>query len=253
MNMTYLRIELTRILRDPTNVFFTAILPAFFFVIFGAVTEYKDASVGNGNVGMYVMISMAAYGAVTATVSVGGMAAVERLQGWGRQLGLTPLRDSTFIAVKALVAMIVAAIPVTLVFALGYFTSARGTASAWIGSALISLAGSAVFALFGLFVGIAFRSETAVGVASGLTVVFAFLGNLFMPLSGFMLQVARFTPLYGYASLARYPVTEGYLVSNVGQAATYEAIWIPLANVAVWLTIFAALTAHFVRGGRQRQ
>ena len=46
--------------------------------------DWADADAGNGNVAMHTMISMAAYGAVTATVGVGGMAAVERMQGWGR-------------------------------------------------------------------------------------------------------------------------------------------------------------------------
>ena len=39
----------------------------------------------------------------------------------------------------------------------------------------------------------------------------AFLGNVFTPMSGFMLDLGRFTPLYGYAALARFPLTDGHL------------------------------------------
>ena len=72
-------------------------LPAFFYLIFGARRSYSTEDAGNGNVAMLIMISMAAYGAVTATTGIGGEAAVERMQGWGRQLGLTPLRDSSYV------------------------------------------------------------------------------------------------------------------------------------------------------------
>ena len=41
--------------------------------------------------------------------------------------------------------------------------------------------------------------------------ILAFLGNIFFPLSGVMLTIAKFTPLYGYVALARYPLTEGHL------------------------------------------
>ena len=46
----------------------------------------------------------------------------------------------------------------------------------------------------------------------------AFLGNVFTPMSGLLLDIGRLTPLYGYAALARFPLTEGYLPD--GSAAT---------------------------------
>ena len=39
----------------------------------------------------------------------------------------------------------------------------------------------------------------------------SFLGNVFTPMYGLILDIGRFTPLYGYAALARYPITEGDL------------------------------------------
>ncbi|WP_374971300.1 ABC transporter permease [Terrabacter sp. BE26] len=248
MNATYTLLELRRITRDWSGTFFTAVLPAFFYLIFGSTVDAKSATAGNGNVAMYVMISMAAYGAVTATTSIGGHAAVERQQGWGRQLGLTPLADSSYIGMKALIAMTVAAVPILLTFALGAATGAHGSAAAWAFSALLCLVGSAVFAVYGLLVGTAFRSEAAVGAASGSLVIFAFLGNVFVPLSGTMLEIARFTPLYGYVGLARYPLTEGQLSATVS-----DPLWLLVANVVVWLTVFGTLAVVFVRRGRERQ
>jgi ABC-2 type transport system permease protein len=197
---------------------------------------------------MYVMISMAAYGAVTATTSIGGSAAVERQQGWGRQLGLTPLADSSYIAMKAVVAMTVAALPILLTYTLGALTGARGSTRAWALSALLCLVCSSVFAVYGLLIGTAFRSEAAVGAASGTMVIFAFLGNLFIPLSGPLLAIAKFTPLYGYAGLARYPLSEGYLADG-----TSDPLWLLVANVLAWLLVFGSLAVFFVRRGRERQ
>jgi len=253
MNATFTGLELRRVFRDYVSMFFIAVLPAFFYLIFGAAQESSSEDAGNGNVAMYVMISMAAYGAVTATTGIGGMAAVERMQGWGRQLGLTPLRDRSYVLMKAVVAVAVAAIPITLIYLLGVLTDAEGSVGAWLLSALIVLAGAAVFALYGLVFGLALRSEAAVGAASGSLVILAFMGNIFFPLSGILLTLAKFTPLYGYVSLARYPVTEGYLFNISDGTVTHEALWVPVVNVSVWAVIFALLATWLVRRGRARQ
>jgi len=248
----YLGLELKRVTRDLVTMFFVAGLPAFFFLLFGASAGYSQEDAGNGNVAMYVMISMAAYGAVTATVGIGGMAAVERMQGWGRQLGLTPLRDGSYVAMKALVALAIATIPIALVYVLGLVTGSQGTLTAWLGSAVVLVVGAVMFSLYGLIFGLAFRSEAAVSAASGSLVVLGFLGNIFFPLTGWMLDLARFTPLYGYVQLARYPLTEGQVIDTEGNLL-HEALWMPLANVAVWTVILGALATWLVRRSRGRQ
>lgn len=253
INPTFTALELKRVFRDPVGLFFTAVLPAFMYVIFGATQSYKDESAGNGNVAMWIMVSMAAYGAVTATTSIGGLAAVEKMQGWGRQLGLTPMRDSTFVASKAATALTIAAIPIALIFGIGALTGAKGEARAWVLCALVVLGGAVVFALYGLAVGLAFRSENAVGAASGALVLFAFLGNVFVPLSGTLLDIARFTPLYGYVSLARRPITDGYVITQDGSAPELEPLWISVTNLGVWGVIFAVAAVLLVRRSRGRQ
>ena len=67
------------------------------YVVFGLGS---DDPVGSADVAMYVMVSMAAYGAVTATTGVAGSAALERTTGWGRQLALTPLRPLSFLGAQ---------------------------------------------------------------------------------------------------------------------------------------------------------
>ena len=146
MNPTLVGLELKRIGRDYVGLFFIAVLPAFMYVVFGAAQAFGDQDIGRGNVALYVMISMAVYGAVTATVSVGGMAAVERMQGWGRQLGLTPLRDTSYVGAKAIVAMAIACIPIGLIYGIGLATGAKGDLWVWFATAAITLFGAALFA-----------------------------------------------------------------------------------------------------------
>ncbi len=253
MNSTYLRLELKRFFRGATSVFFIAALPSLLYVIFGAAQSYSTQPAGNGNVSMYVLLSMAAYGAVTATVSIGGSAAVERMQGWGRQLGLTPLGDASFVATKAMVGLIVALIPVGLIYVIGAATGARGTLTVWLLGAVILLVGAGIFSIYGLIFGLVFRTESAVGAASGSLVILAFLGNLFFPLSGVLLTIAKFTPLYGYVSLARRALTDGYLVTADGAQMIFEPLWQPVTNVAVWTALFVVAALAAVRFGRRRQ
>jgi ABC-2 type transport system permease protein len=196
---------------------------------------------------MYVMISMAAYGAVTATTSVAGSAATEQVMGWGRQLGLTPMRPLAFVVAKAGVAMAVAAMPVTLIFAIGAGTGARGSWSDWVLAAAVVWLGSALFAIYGLAICLVFRGPNAPGIASGMIVVMAFLGNVFTPMDGLLLDIGRLTPLYGYAALARFPLTDGWLPVG-GQ----DPLWLPLANVLAWTVIFSLLAMWGVRRSRAR-
>jgi ABC-2 type transport system permease protein len=251
VNATFLGLEIKRVLRDYGSMFFIVILPGFLYVIFGAAQDYSQESAGNGNVAMYIMVSMAGYGAATATTSIGGRAAVERAQGWARQLGLTPLRDSGFVAVKTLLAAIIGLIPITITYLLGMATGAQGDARVWVISGLALGVGAIMWSLYGLCAGLAFRSEAAVGAASGVLVILAFLGNILVPLSGTLLAIAKWTPLYGYITLARYPLTDGNDFSGEGELIPV-ALWIPIANVVVWTMIFAITAMLLVRRGRGR-
>ncbi|MEM9562099.1 MAG: ABC transporter permease [Actinomycetota bacterium] len=253
MNLTYYRLELRRLRRDYVTMFFTAGLPAFLYVIFGASPDYGDDPVRDGNVAMWIMIAMAGYGAVTATTGIGGMAAVERMQGWGRQLGLTPLSDGGYVRIKAATAITIAAIPIALVYTIGAFTGAEAPLSVWIISAAILLVGATTFALYGLSFGLAFRSEAAVSAASGSLVVLSFLGNIFIPVSGWQLTLAKFTPLYGYVSLARRALTGGATIDTDTGDLIDVPLWQPLTNVVVWTAILAVAAVILVGRGRARQ
>ena len=55
-----------------------------------------------------MMIGLAGYGAIIGVLSLGGSVAVERTQGWLRQLRVTPLRPRRSSAVKAFTSTLIA-------------------------------------------------------------------------------------------------------------------------------------------------
>lgn len=251
MITAYIRVEFARHIRDGYNLFFALLLPAAMYLLFGNMPSYTDIDVGSGNVKFYIMVSMAAYGAAVSTVAIAGTVATETMQGWGRQIALTKMPPSSFVASKMIVAATVAAASAALVFVIGAATGAT-TSEAWVWpvSYLICLSGAMMFALYGIGVGMLFKSESALGLASGVMVFFAFFGNVFMPLEGGMLDAARFTPMYGLVALARYPLLKDI---PAGLDSAPDALWIPVANLVAWLLIFAAFAVAATRKAKARQ
>lgn len=235
----YIAMDFRRNLRNIGNSFFVIVLPTALFLFFGASMEWSGEPVGVGNVSSWTMIAIASYGAAMATTSMAGSAALEIQQGWGRQLALTAMPHGAFIAAKAAVSVGIAVLPVLVLNLAGVFTVADMPAGVWLATVGLTITGSLPFAFYGLAVGLSFRSDAAVGAATGVLVILSFLGNAFMPLEGVLLDIGRFTPMYGIVALARYPLTGGDLVS-MGGAAGHDPLWMVLANVAAWTVVFAA-------------
>ena len=87
-------------------------------------------------------------------------------------------------------------------------------------------------------------AQAAVGIAGASISIYAFLGQLFMPLGGALLAFGRFTPMYGAGSLATRALQKDIVYTAAGDI--HEALWVPVANIAVWSVIFvmACLAAH---------
>ncbi|HUX71991.1 MAG TPA: ABC transporter permease [Cellulomonadaceae bacterium] len=229
MNLTFLSIELRRLLRNRRTVIFTLIMPPMFFLIFGTAGSYRTTSAGHGNVTAYVMISMALYGAMLATTSGGAMVSVERAQGWSRQLRLTPLRPSVYIAIKVAVAMVLGLASVVVVYLVGLAEGAHADVSVWIVTGLTAWLGSIVFAAFGLFMGYLLPAENVMQILGPVLAVLSFAGGLFVPLGdGVFATIGKVTPLYGLAELVRAPL--------VGDGVTVTSV----ANVVLWAAVFGA-------------
>jgi ABC-2 type transport system permease protein len=228
-NLTVLRIELARMLRNRRTTIFTLVLPAMLYLIIGTNSTYGNESEGSGNVSAYILISMAAYGAALAATSGGAMVATERALGWSRQLRLTPLSPLAHIATKALVALGLGLGSVLAVNAIGIANGkAEMPVHVWVAAGLISWLGSIVFGAFGLFMGYLLPGENVMQVLGPLMAGLAAIGGLWFPIDAdtVMGHISALTPMYGLANLARWPLYGG--APHVG--------WV--LNLVVWLIVF---------------
>ena len=246
---TMLRVEALRQIRNPYTLAFTLGMPVAMYLLFGAGMSYGSAPAGNGNVAFYIMVSMAAYGTAVAMSSITSLAASESKQGWGRQLAMTPLRSAGYAATKLITAISFAALAALAVIVAGLLTGAEATDTwRWLACGGIMLGVGLMFGLYGLGVGLFFNPDTAAALASISMTFFAFFGNVFMPLDGMMLDIARFTPMYGYVALTRWPLTEGTLTT--GQT---DPMWVIVLNIIAWLAVFIVLVAAGAKRSRARR
>jgi ABC-2 type transport system permease protein len=229
-NLSVLRIELARMLRNRRTVIFTLIFPAgLYFAITGSDTTW-DRPVGSGNEAAYILISMALYGAALTAASGGSMVAMERALGWSRQLRLTPLNPVVYILMKALVALTMGAMAIAVVNLCGAVQGrAEMPAGVWVGAAVTTLFCTLTFAALGVFIGYLVPGENAMQVLGPGLAVLSFLGGVFWPLTqgSLLWHVATFTPMYGVAEVARSPLT-------------HELPWYAAINAVGWLALFVA-------------
>ncbi|WP_462418800.1 ABC transporter permease [Kytococcus sp. Marseille-QA3725] len=245
---TYLRIDTVRILRNVSNLVFTIGLPVFMYLIFSASQEDTGFPLPGGDVDALIAVNLATYGACTACTSIGALTAWEKQQGWTRQVLLTPLSPLGFALQKVVTALVVAAAPMVLVLSIAAATGAEAFLGTWLRAGLVGWLGSSLFALFGLLMALLIRSDASIGIATGSLVVFAFLGNIFMPLSGWLLDLARFTPMFGVVNAANRPITDGWL-----DPTTSVPAWQVYANMAAWFVILGAACALMMRRSSGRQ
>jgi ABC-2 type transport system permease protein len=228
-NLTMLGIEVRRMTRNRRTMIFTLVMPVLLYLIIGTNTAYSNERAGSGNVSAYILISMAAYGAVLASTSGGAMVATERAQGWSRQLRLTPLAPLAYILTKALVALALGLLSVVAVFVVGSLTGkAEMPLHVWFTAGIIAWLGSIVFAAFGLFMGYLLPSENVMQVLGPIMAGLAALGGLWFPIAphSVMGHISAATPIYGLAQMARWPLYGG----------APHLVWI--VNLIGWLAIF---------------
>lgn len=231
LSLTVVRIEIRRMLRNKRAMIFTLVMPVLLFLMIATNTKFENERAGLGNVSAFILINMAAYGAMLAATSGGAIVATERALGWSRQLRLTPLSPVAYIALKAFVAMMLGLTSVLAVNIVGSFVgSAHMPTHVWIEAAVLAWIGSVVFGAFGLFMGYLLPSENVMQILGPLMAVLAMIGGLWFPIDGnsTLGHISSVTPVYGLAHLARWPLYGG--APEIG--------WI--VNLLVWLGLFVA-------------
>jgi ABC-2 type transport system permease protein len=229
-SFTVLGIELKRMLRNRRTIIFTLVLPAALLLSFGGQQGWQDKA-GSGNVAAYIMVSMALYGAALTAAAGGSMVALERSLGWSRQLRLTPLNPIVYILMKALVALVMGALAITAVNAVGLLQGkAEMPTHVWVVSAIVTVFCTLTFAALGVFVGYVVPGENAMQILGPGLALLSFLGGVFIPLDQYtaaVRHVAYWTPMYGVSEIARAPLT-------------HDLPWYAVVNAVVWFGLFVA-------------
>ncbi len=105
--LTYLRIELMRKLRNRRAASSSPCVPRADVLhrrvpVARRAVDRNPVASGGVSVAAYIMVSMAMYGTMMSATQTGASVAVERAQGWSRQLRLTPLNPVANVVVKML-------------------------------------------------------------------------------------------------------------------------------------------------------
>jgi ABC-2 type transport system permease protein len=229
-NLTVLSIELKRMLRNRRTIIFTLVLPAALLLSFGGQKGWDDKA-GSGNVAAYILVSMALYGAALTSAACGSMVALERSLGWSRQLRLTPLNPIVYILTKAIVALVMGALAIAAVNAVGVLQGkAEMPTHIWILTPFLTVVCTLTFAALGVFIGYVVPGENAMQILGPGLALMSFLGGVFIPLDQYsevVRHVAYWTPMYGVAEIARAPLT-------------HELPWYSVVNAVGWFALFVA-------------
>jgi ABC-2 type transport system permease protein len=210
-----LRVEvgegLRAILREPTALFFSVLMPVAFYALFTSI--FGGGTSANGL--PYAATSLATYGTF-GVVSVmllnpGIGVAEDRTRGWLRvkMVSATPIGVS-------LAARVIAALP----YALGVIV-AMSVASlliagpvldvgTWLRLVAVLVVGSLPFALFGLAVGFVTSSNAAAAILNAVLFPMVIASGLWFPLEimpGWVQAVAPLLPTYHLAQLAQAQLT----------------------------------------------
>jgi len=243
MALSYTLISARSTLRNGRYLVFTVALPLVLYLMFNSL--YGNDTTDNGlNVAAYLMVSMAAYGAMGATITAGARIAIERQVGWNRQLRLTALSAQGYMVAKAAIAMLVAIPAIVLVFAAGAVVGhAQMSIAQWFESGIALWLGLIPYAVLGMIIGFVASIDAAQPLTMIVYLTLSILGGLWFPVEQFptfMQHVAKALPSYWTAEIARAPLTH---------------IGIPLTGVlvlAVWtvgLTV-VGMAAYRRSGGR---
>ncbi len=239
--LTYLRLELKRIMRNRRFVLFTFAMPVTIYLLFTHVSG-SDGRIGGTDGYAYLMVSMATYSAITGAMSAAGpRLAQERASGWVRQLRTTPLPARDYLATKVLTAMAVALPSVLLLAAMGLLANhVRLPAGHWLTLIVLLWVGTLPFAALGILLAYLLAKESVQGATVLLLMALALLGGLWTPLP----ILPHTVQMIGHA-LPTYQLGELGWRTLAGRSPDPRGV----AILAAYTLAFAALAAWRYRLG----
>ncbi|MEV6166192.1 ABC transporter permease [Streptomyces sp. NPDC052052] len=232
----YLRLEIRRTWRDGSYVVFTIGLPVLLYLLFSNV---GDGPHDSARTRLTLMVGMAAYGGIGASLGNGSTVAEDKALGWLRQLRIVPLSPAKAVAGRMLTGMLVVLPAIAAVLLAGALVDdVKLDAGQWIGIAVLLWLGTAPFVLLGLGNGYWFSSSAANNANMACTILLAVAGGLWIPVTdfpGWLAALAHWTPGHVYGAPS-WTVADG---STPGLT--------PFLTLAGWLALFAAWAVRAYR------
>jgi ABC-2 type transport system permease protein len=240
-NLTYLRFEVLRTLRNRRFLIFALIFPlVLFFAIAG---PNKSVMVQGIHFPLYYMTAMAAWGSMTAMLSSGARIAAERQIGWTRQMKITPLTTRAYFTAKVLCGYMMALFTIIALGIAGVFLGVHLSVVEWLSMVALLLVGLIPFAVIGILLGHLMKVDSLGPALGGVTSLFALLGGSFGPIftSGVMLKIVKDIPSY-------------WLV-QASQSVLSASGWPPAQAwivIAVWTVVMTRIAARVYQRDSQR-
>lgn len=233
-----LRVDVLRTIRNRMYLLFTIGFPLVFYVVFSHL-GVTDGSVAGTSGNAYSMVSMAAFGAVSAAVFIGGRISTERRIGWTRQLRMMAVPGRRYLGIKVATALLTTFPCLLLVFLAGALTNGvRLPALHWVELLGLLLVGVLPFAALGVAIGYLVIGDAAQPLAAGIYMMLSLLGGLWFPadlMPVWMRDFAHTLPTYNFADLGWRTLS--------GQAQNISGIGI----LAYWGLLFAVLALVLYR------
>jgi ABC-2 type transport system permease protein len=208
MSLTYLRLEILRVIRNRRILIFSILLPSILEVVLGS--QYKDGTVNGASATAYLMVSMGIFGALSTAMGISGSIAVERQVGWNRQLRLTPINPVKYVFSKVVLSLFMVVPTLIVVYALGVTVlGVHLSATIWLQVFLGSWLSALPFAALGLVVGYLSRPDSIQQINGLVFFLLALLGGLWLPVENMpsiMRTIAHYTPTYWAVQVAHNPL-----------------------------------------------
>lgn len=196
--IAYTRFELVRTFRNFRLLFFSLGFPLILYFAIAGPGRHEHDFGGTGiSLPLYYMVGLVAFGAMMALISTGARIAVERTDGWTRQLRVTPLSARAYLRAKILTGYAMALATIALLYLSGEALGVRLPAARWLEMTGLILVGLLPFAALGVLVGHLLTADTIGPLTGGLVSLLALVSGTWFPLGhGFVHDIAQFLPSY---------------------------------------------------------
>lgn len=226
--------ELLKGLRAPEYIIPTLLFPVGFYTFFGVVMPQ------GGGASEYLLATYGVFAVMGPAVFGFGVAvANERDRGWLDLKRASPAPGSAYIVAKVVVTLLVAALSISLVYAVaGFAGGVELPRLTWIALFLTHLVATLPFILIGLIIGFSLSANAAVAFANIVFMGLAVLGGLWIPISLYpaaMQSMAQALPSYhlGEMALSVVGAPGGHTFSN------HALIVLAMTAVFAGVTLFA--------------